>query len=206
MKRALLCLTLAALGASSLPAAAEDWSPWLIRGRIIGVIPDEDASVAAIGGNVKIDDAVVPELDITYFFTENVAAELILATAPHQVNHTPTNLDLGEAWLLPPTLTLQYHFQPKDPVWRPYIGAGVNYTIFYNVNGEAPGLDVDYDNAFGFALQAGIDFPINDNWAINVDVKKLWLNTDATLTGAVNTTADVDIDPWIIGVGLAYKF
>ncbi|NWH09579.1 MAG: OmpW family protein [Alphaproteobacteria bacterium] len=201
-------LAAAALMASaSVPALAEDMghSPWKIGGRILVVAPDEDATVSPIGGNVDIDEAVVPELNFTYFVTPNISLELIAATAPHEVKHTPTNLDLGEVWLLPPTLLVQYNFTPDSDTFRPYVGAGINYTVFYNVNGEASGLDVEYDNAFGFALQAGADFPINDHWSVNVDVKKIWLNTEATIA-PLGVTADVDIDPWLIGVGLRYQF
>jgi outer membrane protein len=180
-------------------------SPWQIRGRLLAVVPDESATISPIGGDVDIDDSFVPEIDFTYFFTENWAAELILATTPHDVTHTPTGLDLGETWLLPPTVTVQYHFQPRDPSFRPYVGVGVNYTIFFNEGDDAAaGIDVDYDDNFGFALQAGADFPINERWSVNVDVKKIFLNTDVTIE-PIGVRADVDIDPLIIGVGLTYR-
>lgn len=183
-------------------------SPWMVRGRILAVLPDEDATVSPIGGNVEIGDQVVPELDITYFFDENWAAELILGVTPHEVTHKPTNLDLGTVWLLPPTLTLQYHFQPDDPVWRPYIGAGVNYTIFFGHGDADPAVyDADFDPSFGFALQAGVDIPLGGNWTLNIDVKKVWINTDVSLdTGLGAVQADVDIDPIIVGVGLGYRW
>jgi outer membrane protein len=116
------------------------------------------------------------------------------------------NVDLGDVWLLPPTLTLQYHFNPKGQV-SPYVGAGINYTIFYS---EDPGAaqDIEYDDGFGYALQAGVDIALQGDWFLNVDVKKLWLSTDATIRVNATTTvlADVDIDPWIIGVGFGYRF
>ncbi len=189
------------------PAAAEQ-SPWLVRGRILAVLPDEDATVAPIGGNLDIEDQFVPELDISYFFDEHWAAELILAVTPHEITHKPTGLDIGEVWLLPPTLTVQYHFQPDDPDWRPYIGAGVNYTMFFGHGDADPAVfDAKFGSSFGFALQAGIDFPIDDHWSINVDVKKVWITTDVRLdTGLGTVRADVDIDPLIVGVGVAYRW
>jgi outer membrane protein len=115
------------------------------------------------------------------------------------------NVDLGDVKLLPPTLTLQYHLIP-DGKFRPYIGAGVNYTVFFD---DDPGdaRSIDYDNAFGFALQAGVDVGINEHWAINFDVKKIWLDTDVSVK-ALGTTVktEVDIDPWLFGIGLAYRF
>lgn len=174
---------------------------------MIAVTPAEDSTVSVIGGEAAVDNAYVPELDITYFFTDHIAAELILATAKHDVEARGSSLgpvvDLGDVWLLPPTLTAQYHFMPEGKI-RPYVGAGINYTFFYN---EDPGAvsTIDYDNGFGYALQVGTDVAIDDHWAVNFDVKKLWLNTDVTVAGGP-VVADVDLDPWIFGVGVGYRF
>lgn len=197
-------LTFVAATAAAPLSLADNDGPWMVRGRVIGVLPDEDAKITPIGGNVKIDNTVVPELDISYFLDKHWALELILATTPHDVSHTPTGLDLGSVWLLPPTLTAQYHFMPDSDSFRPYLGAGVNYTIFYNVDNPS-GLHLNYDNSFGFALQAGADFPIGNGWAINVDVKKIWLNTNVNIA-PLGVHADVDIDPWVVGVGIGYRW
>ena len=112
---------------------------------------------------------------------------------------------MGSVWLLPPTLTLQYHFLPTSR-FSPYVGAGLNYTIFYN---EKKGAlrSISYDDNIGYALQAGIDYAIAGAWSLNVDVKKLWLNTDVKANlGGTALKADVDINPWIFGVGLGYRF
>ena len=196
----------AALAAAAvLPAQAD--GKWQLGGRLLAVLPDEGATITTIGGSVDIDNSYVPELDLTYYFDPHWSIELIAGTTPHNVTHTPTGLDLGKVWLLPPTLTVSYHFAP-DASFQPYVGAGVNYTIFYNQGGEAAGIDVDYENAWGWALVAGFDVPIADNWKFNVDVKKLFLNTNVTVTVLPSTKvyADVDIDPWIIGVGFRYTF
>ncbi len=183
-------------------ARAEGDSPWLIRVRGIYVSPDESASVRGLAGSVEADGSLVPELDISYFFTDNIAAELILATSNHDMSAT-AGVDLGDVWVLPPTLTLQYHFSPKE-TFRPYVGAGINYTIFY---GEDKGAvaSIDYEDGFGYALQAGADFDLGNQWVFNLDVKKLWLNTDVTINGGA-ITADVDLDPWIFGAGFGYRF
>ncbi|TAI49218.1 OmpW/AlkL family protein [Flagellimonas allohymeniacidonis] len=188
----------------------DDFSKWQFRLRGIVVTPDESADIEAIGGDASISTAFVPELDISYFFDENWSVELILATAKHDVEAVGTavgDIDLGEVWLLPPTLTGQYHFTGGDLV--PYLGAGVNFTIFYGVD-EGPVVDdIDYDSALGFALQGGFDYMLNDKWFLNVDVKKLFLGTDATVdaTTALSATvdADVDINPWIFGFGVGVK-
>lgn len=183
-------------------SAAEGDSPWLVRVRGIYVSPDESATVTGLAGTVDADGALVPELDITYFFTDNIAAELILATSNHDMSAT-AGVDLGDVWVLPPTLTLQYHFMPNGQ-FRPYVGAGINYTIFY---GEDTGAvaSIDYEDGFGYALQAGMDYDLGNQWVFNIDVKKLWLNTDVSINGGA-ITADVDLDPWIFGAGFGYRF
>lgn len=210
MKKHMGIIAAAILGSSALAGtalASSGESPWLIRGRMIAVAPDEGASIVPIGGDVSIDTSIVPELDISYFFTKNIAAELILATAPHSATAKGTSLgdiDLGDMWLLPPTLTLQYHFYPTEKI-KPYIGAGINYTIFYDVERSSSINRLDCDNSFGGALQAGVDYMLDDHWLVNVDVKKVWINSDVSINnGAVR--ADLDIDPWIIGFGFGYRF
>ena len=153
-------------------------------------------------------------MDFTYFFTEHFAAELILGTAKHDVQAINTlagDVNLGSVWLLPPTLTAQYHFYTSDQkVFKPYIGAGVNYTLFYNVkSGDVAG--VEYDNALGYAAQVGFDLMLDDTFFINFDAKRLFLSTDVTvdasnLAPGLSIPAEVDINPWLIGVGVGMKF
>ncbi|MER3376623.1 MAG: OmpW family outer membrane protein [Allomuricauda sp.] len=191
-------------------SSSNDGGPWQFRLRGIVVTPDESADIEAIGGDASISTAFVPEFDISYFFDENWSMELILATTKHDVEAVGTaagDIDLGHVWLLPPTLTGQYHFTGGDFV--PYLGAGLNLTLFYGVDEGPVADDVDYDTAVGYALQGGFDFMLNDKWFLNLDVKKLFLNTDATVnaTRALGATvvADVDINPWIFGFGVGVK-
>ncbi len=115
------------------------------------------------------------------------------------------DVDLGDVTLLPPTLTLQYHFNPAGKV-RPYLGAGVNYTTFFNEdlpNGSALST-IDYDDSFGLAAQAGLDYALENGWLVNFDVKYIDINTDVLIDGAIS--ADVDIDPVIFGIGIGRTF
>ncbi|WP_222984518.1 OmpW/AlkL family protein [Flagellimonas meishanensis] len=215
MRKAVTIALAFLMGFANLTLAQDDTSDsngskWQFRLRGIVVAPDESADIEAIGGDADISTAFVPELDISYFFDENWSVELILATAKHDVTAVGTavgDIDLGHVWLLPPTLTGQYHFTGGDFV--PYLGAGVNFTIFYGVDEGPTADDVDYDSALGFALQGGFDFMLNDKWFLNVDLKKLFLNTTATVnaTTALGATvdADVDINPWIFGFGVGVK-
>ena len=199
----------------------EDFKRWQVRVRGVGVVPDESAKIGIIGGDANISNTLIPELDFTYFFTKNISAELILGTTKHDVSTigsdisaiggpTSADIDLGSVYLLPPTLTLQYHFLTEE-VFRPYIGAGVNYTIFYNEKQGSIVKDIKYDNSFGYAFQVGFDLMIDDTFFINADVKKLFLNTDVTvdasnLAPGLSIPADVDINPWLIGLGVGMKF
>ena len=179
---------------------------WLVRGRLLGVLPDVGSSSTTIGGHVDVKNSVVPEVDASYFFTDHIAAELIAATTRHAVTATNTtsgNVNVGHAWLLPPTLTVQYHFTQFNG-FKPYVGAGVNYTLFYS---EKPGAlsSVKYDNSFGPALQAGVDVPLGNSWYFNADVKRVWISTTAKFNGGA-IKANVDINPWLAGVGFGYRF
>lgn len=206
MKKLLLAATAIAMTAAA-PAFA-DQGDWLIRLRAIDVMPNESADIDPIGGDVDIDNSIVPELDITYFFQDQWAVELILGVTPHDVAAVGTaagDVDLGDVTLLPPTLTVQYHFNPEGSV-RPYAGAGVNFTHFFDESlpsGSAL-TSIDYDNSFGFAVQAGIDFDMGNDWFFNVDAKYIDINTDVTIDGAI--TADVDIDPIVFGLGFGRRF
>ena len=194
---------------------SNEFKRWQVRLRGVGVVtPNQSAKIGIIGGDVQISDAFIPELDFTYFFTEHFAAELILGTAKHDVKAINTiagDIDLGSAWSLPPTLTAQYHFYTSDKkIFKPYIGAGVNYTLFYNVKSGAVA-DVKYDNALGYAAQVGFDLMLDDTFFINVDAKRLFLSTDVTvdatnLVPGLVVPAEVDIDPWLFGIGVGMKF
>lgn len=192
MKKTLLTLALVA----ALPASALA-DNWMMRVRAIDISPDVSTSPTVAG--LDVSDEWVPEVDFTYFVTPNIGVELILGTARHEV--TLGNQSLGKLNHLPPTLTLQYHFQPTPSI-KPYVGAGVNYTRFYNVD-LAPGLSID-NNSFGGALQAGVDIAVTKNGYINLDVKKIWIDTDVKANGAKLTT--LDIDPVVWGIGYGFRF
>ncbi|ATL44852.1 outer membrane beta-barrel protein [Elizabethkingia sp. HX WHF] len=181
---------------------------WQVRLRGISVQPNEKSTIDVIGGNANVSNSYIPEVDFTYFFNKNIAAELILGTTKHNVNAENTslgNVNLGSVWLLPPTLTLQYHFYPTKKI-KPYVGAGINYTFFYS---SKPGdvTHVDYKNNAGFALQGGIDYMINDKFFVNFDMKKIFLKTDVTVDAAgTNIPAKVTLDPFLWGFGVGMKF
>lgn len=190
--------------------AAAD-SSWLVRLRAIDMIPNESSTIISlIGGEVtKINNVVTPELDFSYFFTPNIAAELILATTRHSVKATHTaigTVDLGKVSVLPPTLTAQYHFMPGQ-MFSPYVGAGINFTHFYNIKNGPLSLSTHYGDSVGPALQLGTDFAVNDQWSINIDVKKAFVKTNVTVnTVLAPVSTKVTINPWVFGFGIGYRF
>jgi outer membrane protein len=198
-----LVLSLAA-SSQAVKTTANDTQKWKFRFRVIAAVPPS-ASYDLSGSDVKISTSVVPEIDFTYFFTRNLAAELILATTKHTVRLDANNAktDLGKVWLLPPTLNLQYHFPLKGVT--PYIGAGINYTIFYGVKDD--GASLSYKNNVGFSTQAGADIALGGKWFLNIDVKKIFLKTDVTVKGNPGAVLKgVKVDPFVFGLGIGTSF
>ncbi|HNP53385.1 MAG TPA: OmpW family outer membrane protein [Ferruginibacter sp.] len=176
---------------------------WKARARVIAAIPPSNNYDLSATSHVSISTAVVPELDFTYFFTKNLAAELILGTTHHTVkSKSTTSTDLGKVWLLPPTLNLQYHF--NQPKFDPYVGVGINYTIFYGVSDNAAPLA--YKNNVGFSTQLGMDYNLNDKWFLNLDIKKIFLKTDVSIKGTTTFLSGVKVDPFVIGLGAGLRF
>ncbi|TPD72138.1 OmpW/AlkL family protein [Flavobacterium microcysteis] len=225
MKKIILAVIALTVFGTNLANAQEenkvDFKKWQVRVRGVGVVPDESAKIGIIGGDAKISNTFIPELDFTYFFTKNISAELILGTSKHDVNTVasdisavggPTSADvnLGSVYLLPPTLTVQYHFLP-DHIFNPYVGAGVNYTIFYNEKAGNTVRGIEYENSFGYAFQVGFDLMLDDKFFINMDIKKIFLKTDVTvdasnLAAGLSIPADVEINPLLLGFGVGMKF
>jgi len=201
MKTTLRLRPLAAAVLLALPLALPGTASaqnWMARLRVIDVAPNASSSISGL----DVEDQWAPELDFTYFFNKNVAAELILATARHEV--TLNGASLGKVSVLPPTLTLQYHFTDLGKL-KPYVGAGVNVTWFYNDGLKLGNTELGVDStSVGAALQVGVDYEIQKNWYLNFDAKYIWLNTDVTAGGATITT--LDIDPWVWGIGIGYRF
>ena len=191
---------------------------WLIRARGIGIVPTGDsASIKPdlTAGGIDVQPDFVPELDFTYMATDNLGVELILAVANHDIEATGLISGVGTAadiWHLPPTLSLQWHFFPDSNI-RPYIGAGINYTIIFAEDASGSletalgPTEVSADNSVGWAVQAGVDIDLTDDIFLNLDVKYVDIDTDVELkSGGVTRAADLSIDPIIVGVGLGVRF
>lgn len=174
----------------------------LVRLRAISIMPDVGTSQSLTALNVGVNNAIVPELDLTYMIRDYLGVELILGTSRHQLTSNVGNL--GGVNVLPPTLLLQYHFNHAGRI-RPYVGAGMNYTLFYNNGLSAGGQPVSITNhSFGPALQAGVDVQVSRSLFVNADIKKIWMHTDASAGG--QPLGRLNIDPVIVGLGVGMRF
>jgi len=186
---------LAALAlALAVPTAfAQDTGNWLVRGRALNL---HSANKNSENVPVSINNKTFPEVDISYFYTPNLAVELVL-TYPQKQDVRLGSSTIGSLKHLPPTLSFQYHFTGL-PV-RPYVGAGLNYTMFSSVNLPA-GLTIKKSST-GLAYGAGFDYPVGGGWLINVDVKKVQIKTDISSNGSKIDTFKVDPTLFSLGVG-----
>lgn len=195
--------TLSLTGVAMGSAVAQE-SPWLVRVRAVHLdTADKSDPVGRVGASdrLTVSDKTIPEFDVSYFFTPNLAAELVL-TYPQKHDVMLDGQNIGTFKHLPPTLMLQYHFVLDSPV-KPYIGAGLNYTVFSKVKLLNGGAGLEHDSV-GLALQAGVDYAIDKNWSLNFDIKKLQLRSDVYVGGA--KASRVKADPLLLGVGVGYRF
>jgi outer membrane protein len=182
---------------------------WFTRLRALYVLPnDSSGSLSTIPhSGVSVHPSWTGEFDFGYMFTKNLGFELILATCRNTLvgKGALSGVKVGTVWLLPPTLTLQWRFFPSK-IAQPYIGAGVNYTLFYGADCSIAATHLHLSNSWGPALQAGMDLFVYNDWFLNFDVKYVWIDTNAHLTGAVPGHVHVDIDPLLIGFGFGRKW
>jgi len=172
---------------------------WQVRVRAVHIDSDNGGSTNPDLG-LSLKNKTIPEIDISYYFTPNLAAELIL-TYPQKHDLRSHGQKIGSVKHLPPTLLGQYHFT-NFGAFKPYVGAGINYTRFSSLDAPA-GVSIK-NNSWGGALQVGFDYALDKNWSINFDVKKIYMDTDIKVGG--QKIGDLKIDPILVGVGVGYRF
>jgi outer membrane protein len=201
-------LALGLFAVMSFNAIAQE-SPWMVRVRATNLNWENGQSTAAIqaggsGLDVNAKDKTIPEIDITYFFSKNIAAELVL-TYPQRVDVRSYSTSLGTVTALPPTLLAQYHFTELGPL-KPYVGAGINYTRFGSRNlGGTDQYSVE-KSSIGYAAQIGADYMLTKNWGINLDVKYLQIETDVIVNATGASAGVLKLSPIATSVGVTYKF
>lgn len=216
-----ICLALAAV---SPLVAAHQQGDWIVRGGLTTVAPDESSSNILAGGAdlgvaLTVDNNTQLGINVAYFVTDKINIELLAATPfTHDVNFSVTDplgtgTRLGEVTHLPPTLTANYYFNDASSAFQPYVGAGINYTIFFDesftgANSNAGLSDLSLDNSFGLSAQVGMDYQIDKKWHVNASVRFIDIETEASFKvgeadGKVNS---IDIDPWVYTLSVGYTF
>lgn len=203
MTKNLLLLSTAMACVAPFQAMAQE-SPWLLRARAVHIDPLNHAS--PIGGagaadRIDVSSKTIPEVDISYFITPNIAAELVL-TYPQKHSVKLDGQRIGSFRHLPPTLSLQYHFRP-GAAFKPYVGLGVNYTRISKVRLMDGLCDLENDS-WGASVGAGVDYRLSERWSLNVDVKKVQIRSDVFVDGA--KASHLKVDPVLFGVGVGYRF
>ena len=227
MKKKVIASAIAASLACPLVAVAQEESssappgPWLIRARAIDIDPNSSSTAGGLAGlpadAISVQNRWAPEVDFSYFFTENIATELILTYPQSQ----PVSLNapglysggIGNVKHLPPTLTVQYHYAFGS--FKPYVGAGINITWFTESNLNVPfivpgGLPLSVSKtSVGPVLQIGFDYMLTKNWYLNFDFKYIWIDTQVTNDtppGPKLVNSKLTIDPSVYGIGVGYRF
>lgn len=197
--------------ASLAPIAAQAQSssenPWMVRVRAVDLLWQNGQTGSVQALDVKAKNQWIPEFDISYFFTKNIAAELVL-TWPQQVNINAGSTNIGKISALPPSLLAQYHFTDLG-AFKPYVGAGINYTIFGNRQNfpgySAAALQVE-PSSVGFVAQIGADYMFDKNWGANIDLKYATMATNVQTVSNGANIGKLTLNPWMPAVGVTYKF
>ena len=227
MKDIVTAALIAAMTSGAMAVQAYEEGDWILRVGAATVSPNEASDKviiptepATVLKGVDIDSDTQLGLIGAYMITDNFGLELLAATPfEHDISISGTGIDAGSIKHLPPTLSLQWYPRGGQAGWQPYLGVGLNYTYIFDEEVDsdledalgaligASEVDLEADNSFGFAAQAGVDFPLSEHWALNAGVWYLDIDTEAKIITDVGTVKfDVDIDPWVYNIGIAYKF
>lgn len=223
MKKSSLALLIIASVTAAPYAAAFEKGDLVLRGGLTTVSPDESSSNIFVGSdlgvNVSVDNDTQLGLNLAYFITDKINIEVLAATPfNHDVNFgvsdpLGTGDKLGEVTHLPPTVTLNYYLNDAASPFQPYIGAGLNYTIFFDeeftsLNDGAGLKNLSLDDSFGLSAQVGVDYMINENWLVNGSLRWIDIDTDASfnLNGTEGRVDSIEIDPWVYTLSIGYRF
>lgn len=225
MKKLIASATaIASIGLSSNLMAYES-GDFVIRAGLTSVIPDDSSgnvTVTDLGGDtgmqVSVGNNTQLGLNFVYFFNQNLAIELLAATPfNHSIDLENSALGLGDGALaetnhLPPTLSILYYVSTSNSAFQPYIGLGINYTIFFEESFDSArqtqGFNsLELDDSLGLSAQLGFDYTLSDNWSLNTSVRYIDIETSAEFkVGNSAAKVDVDIDPWVYTLAFGYKF
>lgn len=220
-KQSLIGLLCASCLALPLASNAYEAGDIIVRAGPTNVDPNTKSSLISLGGSalpgtsVNVEDNTQLGFTMTYMVSQRIGIELLASTPfKHEITENGIGVNkVGSTKHLPPTLTAQYYPMPADSAFQPYIGAGLNYTVFFSeetadeLDGALGEGDLSLDDSFGLALKIGADYALNDHWSLSASAWRLDIDTDATIaTPSGQVTVDVEIDPWVYMLGMGYKF
>lgn len=200
-KSVVTTLIASSLALTSVSVSAVEKGDWLVRFGLANVSPNDGSTGVVANDAVGVDGNTQVFANVTYMFKENLGFEVLAAT-PFSHDITLSGSKIGETKQLPPTFSVQYHFSPKNSI-RPYVGAGINYTTFFSEKATATITSLKLDDSIGLAVQAGVDIDMSKNWFFNADIRYINIETTAT-TNLGNI--DVDINPWVVSLGVGTRF
>lgn len=229
MKRALSIALVAALAGGSMVAQAYEKGDFVMRLGAVTVSPDADSDSINLPVDpplptlhADVDDDTQFGIIPMYMLTDNIGIELLAATPfEHDITLKGTGLKVnaGSTKQLPPTLSVQWYPRGGKTGWQPFLGAGVNYTVFFDEDTDkqldetlnavlgATKVDLDLDDSWGFSAQAGVDIPFAKDWAVTLEVWYIEIDTDATVkTDVGNVKFNTQIDPLVYHIGIAHRF
>lgn len=223
MKNFKLGLIVLSVAAAAPGAYAFQQGDFIVRAGLTNVSPDDSSSNIFVGSdlgvNLSVGDDTQLGLNVAYFVSDRLNIEVLAATPfTHDVNFgvsdpLGTGDRLGEVTHLPPTITLNYYFNNPSSAFQPYVGAGINYTVFFDEDftsaNDAAGLkNLSLDNSFGLSAQLGVDYMVNDQWFINGSVRWIDIDTEASfnLNGTPGNVNSIEIDPMVYTISLGYRF
>ncbi|EKT56224.1 outer membrane protein OmpW [Providencia sneebia] len=209
----LTALVLAAATLAPAVSFAHEAGDFIFRAGTATVRPNAGSSEVLPGtGSFNVNNNTQLGLTFSYLITDNIGVELLAATPFEHKVGTPLTGNIATVKHLPPTLMAQYYFGSKEDKLRPYLGAGVNYTFFFdekfNNTGKSAGLsDLDLSSSWGVAAQAGMDYMLTDNWMLNASVWWMDINTDVKFkAGGEQHKVETRLDPFVFMFGAGYRF
>ncbi|GGD19171.1 outer membrane protein OmpW [Franconibacter pulveris 1160] len=205
-------VALLALSCLSGVASAHEAGEFFVRAGSATVRPTEGSDNVLGMGGFNVNNNTQLGVTLTYMATDNVGVELLAATPfRHRVGLGATG-DIATVHHLPPTLMAQWYFGDAQSKVRPYIGAGINYTTFFNEDfndtGKAAGLsDLSLKDSWGAAGQVGLDYLINRDWLLNMSVWYMDIDTEVKFkAGGEQQNINTRLDPWVFMFSAGYRF
>jgi len=162
------------------------------------------ADAPVLGGSLEVGNTAAVTPTWEYFVRENLGLELALPLGGRRDLEWEGE-QVGSFIAVPPTFTVQYHFNGSGDV-SPFVGLGLNYTTFLDEQNEGAlsGTDLSLRDSYGLTAHTGIDFALGSRGAVRVDVRWIDMGPDLELLG--HKAGRAQVDPLFFGVSYLWYF